>query len=402
MATFTYKAKTRTGQTVTGVLTAESQAAALRTLDDRSLFPLQVAEGSQAARTAITGRKRKIRLKALATLYSQLSDLLRAGVPVLRALDVLARQSSDKLLSEILRDIHSDVSGGETLADAMAKHPNAFNELSVAMIRAGEQGGFLEDVLIRIANFTERQDELRNKLLGSLVYPAVLALAGTGVVTFLMVGVVPKIRGFLERVEKPWITDVVFWVSDFVGSRGLYLAGGLALCVALVLPYLKTEEGHAKWDRFKLKIPMLGNILLMVSLCRFCRILGTMLHNGVPILQALKVSKDSAGNVVLAEEIDKAAESVQKGQPLAAPLGSSGLFPMDVIDMIAVAEESNSLETVLVQIADSNEVRTGRKIDLGVKLLEPIMLMFMAGIVMIIALALLVPIMRMSTAGVGH
>lgn len=402
MATFTYKAKTRTGQTVTGVLTAESQAAALRTLDDRSLFPLQVAEGSQAARTAITGRKRKIRLKALATLYSQLSDLLRAGVPVLRALDVLARQSSDKLLSEILRDIHSDVSGGETLADAMAKHPNAFNELSVAMIRAGEQGGFLEDVLIRIANFTERQDELRNKLLGSLVYPAVLALAGTGVVTFLMVGVVPKIRGFLERVEKPWITDVVFWVSDFVGSRGLYLVGGLVLCVALVLPYLKTEEGRAKWDRFKLKIPMLGNILLMVSLCRFCRILGTMLHNGVPILQALKVSKDSAGNVVLAEEIDKAAESVQKGQPLAAPLGSSGLFPMDVIDMIAVAEESNSLETVLVQIADSNEVRTGRKIDLGVKLLEPIMLMFMAGIVMIIALALLVPIMRMSTAGVGH
>ncbi|HOB75535.1 MAG TPA: type II secretion system F family protein [Phycisphaerae bacterium] len=402
MATFTYKAKTRTGQTVTGVLTAESHPAALRTLDDRSLFPLEVTEGSQAAKSVIIGRKKKVRLKALATLYSQLADLLRAGVPVLRALDVLARQSSDKLLSEILRDIHSDVSGGETLADAMAKHPNAFNELAVAMVRAGEQGGFLEDVLVRIAVFTERQDELRNKLLGSLVYPAVLALAGIGVVTFLMVGVVPKIRGFLNRVEKPWITDVIFWCSDFIGQRGMYIVLALAFCVALIVPYLKSEQGRVKWDRLKLKIPLLGDILLMVSLCRFCRILGTMLHNGVPILQALRVSKDSAGNVVLAAEIEKASEEVQKGRPLAAPLGASGLFPMDVIDMIAVAEESNSLETVLVQIADSNEVRTGRKIDLGVRLLEPLMLMFMAGIVMVIALALLVPIMRMSTAGVGH
>jgi general secretion pathway protein F len=402
MATFTYKAKTRTGQTVTGVLTAESHHAALRTLDDRSLFPLHVAEGSQAAKTAITGRKKKLRLKVLSTFYSQLADLLRAGVPVLRALDVLARQNSDRLLSEILRDIHSDVSGGETLADAMLKHPNAFNELAVSMIRAGEQGGFLEDVLVRIALFTDRQDELRNKLLGSLVYPAVLLLAGAGVVTFLMVGVVPKIRGLLERVQRPWITDVVFWVSDMLAMRWMYLLAGAALIVVIVVPYLKSEQGRAHWDRFKLRIPLLGEVMLMVSLCRFCRILGTMLHNGVPILQALKVSKDSAGNIVLAAEIEKAAEEVQKGRPLASPLGSSGLFPLDIIDMIAVAEESNSLETVLVQIADSNEARTGRKIDLGVRLLEPLMLMFMACIVLVIAVALLVPILRMSTSGMAH
>lgn len=402
MATFTYKAKTRTGQTVSGVLTAESHQAALRTLDDRSLFPLVITEGSQAAKGAITGRKKKLRLKVLSTFYGQLADLLRAGVPMLRALDVLARQSSDVLLSEILRDIHSNVSGGETLADSMARHPNAFNDLSIAMIRAGEQGGFIEDVLVRIANFTERQDELRNKLLGSLIYPAVLFLAGTSVVTFLMVGVVPKIRGFLERVEKPWITHVVFWLSDFVGSRGIYLLAGAMFLVLITVPYLKTDQGREAWDRFKLRLPFLGNVLLMVSLCRFCRILGTMLHNGVPILQALKVSKDSAGNIILAREIERASENVQKGQSLASPLGSSGLFPMDVVDMIAVAEESNSLETVLVQIADSNEVRTGRKIDLGVRLLEPLMLMLMAGIVMVIAVALLVPIIRMSTSGVGH
>ncbi|GMU24086.1 MAG: pilus assembly protein PilC [Phycisphaerae bacterium] len=399
MATYTYKAKTRSGQTVTGVLTAENHQAALRTLDDRSLFPILVNEGSQASKATISGRKRKVRLKKLATFYSQLADLLRAGVPVLRALDVLSRQSSDPLLAEILRDIHSDVSGGETLADSMAKHPNAFNELGIAMIRAGEQGGFLEDVLLRISSFTERQDELRNKLVGSMIYPALLFVAGSGAVTFLMVGVIPKIRGLLDRVEKPWLTTAVFGVSDFIGNSGLYVLAAVALGVALSIPYFKTDEGSLRLDRMKLKAPVLGKIIQMVALCRFCRILGTMLHNGVPILQALKVSKDSAGNRVLAMEIDRAADSVQKGDSLAAPLGTSGMFPMDIVDMIAVAEESNSLETVLVQIADSNETRTARQIDLGVRLIEPLMLMLMAGIVLIIAVALLVPILRMSTAG---
>lgn len=402
MATFTYKAKTRTGQTVTGVLTAESHQAALRTLDDRSLFPINVAEGSQAAKTAITGRKKRIRLKVLSTFYSQLADLLRAGVPVLRSLDVLARQNSDPLLSEILRDVHSDVSGGETLADAMLKHPNAFNELSIAMVRAGEQGGFLEDVLMRISIFTERQDELRNKLLGSLIYPAVLFVAGTGVVTFLMGYVVPKIRTFLDRVpDKPFLTLMVFNFSDFIVQWGLYLFLGIALFLAALIPYLRSEEGRVRIDRLKLRIPMVGRIFMMVSVCRFCRILGTMLHNGVPILQALRISKDSAGNKILAAEIDKAVDSVQKGQSLASPLGASGFFPMDIVDMISVAEESNSLETVLVQIADSNEARTGRQIDLGVRLLEPFMLMLMASVVLVIAVALLVPILKMSTAGAG-
>jgi type II secretory pathway component PulF len=143
----------------------------------------------------------------------------------------------------------------------------------------------------------------------------------------------------------------------------------------------------------------MGSIVTMVAICRFCRILGTMLHNGVPILQALRIAKDSAGNRILAEEIDKAAESVQKGETLAAPLGHSGLFPSDIIDMIAVAEESNNLENVLVQIADSNEARTARQIDLGVRLLEPLMLLVMAVVVLVIAVALLVPILTMSTAG---
>jgi len=398
MATFTYKAKTTTGQTVSGVLTAENQQSALRSLGDRALFPISVTEGGQAGKAAITGRHKKVKLKVLSTFYSQLADLLRAGVPVLRAIDVLSRQSSHPLLAEILKEVHSDVSGGESLADSMLKHPNAFNELTIAMVRAGEQGGFLEDVLARISVFTERQDELRNKLLGSMIYPCILLFAGTVVVVFLMAFVVPKIRMFLERVDKPWVTTALFVVADFVRMHGLYLLGGVVLGIVFLIPLLRSEQGKLAMDRWKLRMPVVGNIVTMVAICRFCRILGTMLHNGVPILQALKIAKDSAGNRILADQIDRAAENVQKGDSLSTPLGASGLFPADIIDMIAVAEESNNLEAVLVQIADSNEARTARQIDLGVRLLEPMMLLFMAVIVLVIAVALLVPILRMSTA----
>lgn len=398
MATFTYKAKTGAGQTVSGVLTAESRHAALRTLDERALFPVTVDEGGKADRLTVTGARRRVKLKALTTFYSQLSDLLRAGVPVLRSIDVLARSASNPLLAEILKEIYADVSGGQSLADAMAKHPNVFNDLAIAMVRAGEQGGFLEDVLARIAVFTERQDELRNKLIGSMIYPAVLMTAGITVVTLLMLTVVPKIRGFLDKADKPWITDLLFATSDFLQTQGHYVLGAIAIVVFIGLPLLRSEEGQLKLDRFKLQAPVVGPVVKMVAVCRFCRILGTMLHNGVPILQSLKISKDSAGNRILAEEIDKAADNVQRGEPLAGPLGACGLFPPDIVDMIAVAEESNNLERVLVQIADSNEARTARQIDLAVRLLEPLMLLVMAAVVLAIAVALLVPILRMSAA----
>ncbi|NLX12233.1 MAG: type II secretion system F family protein [Phycisphaerales bacterium] len=398
MPTFSYKAKTSTGQTVSGVLTAESQQAVMRMLDERSLFPLRVTEGGQAEKSAFTGQRKKLSLRILTAFYSQLSDLLRAGVPVLRAIDVLARQEANPLLTEILREVHNDVSSGTTLADAMLKHPNAFNSLAVAMVRAGEQGGFLEDVLQRIAIFTERQDELRNKLIGSMVYPCILVMVGLVVVSFLMVWIVPKIRPLIERIEKPWITTVLFAISDFIINRWPYVIGGIVLLIMVALMVLKSEQGRVLFEKLKLKIPVLGGIIQMVAICRFCRILGTLLHNGVPILQALGISKDATGSQILAEEIAKASESVQQGHALAAPLAKSGLFPMDIIDMVAVAEESNNLENVLVQIAESNEARTGRQIDLGVRMLEPLMLMVMAIFVAFIAIGLLVPILRSGTA----
>lgn len=401
MPTFTYQAKTLDGQTVTGVLTAENQQAALRSLDERALFPIQVAEGGVAGKSIVPGRRRKLGLRVLATFYSQFADLLRAGVPVMRSLDVLARQKSNPLLTEIVNEVRDDVAGGETLADAMAKHPNAFSELHVAMIRAGERGGFLEDVLARVSGFTERQDELRNKLLGSMIYPCILVTAGIGVVTFLMSFVVPKIRPVLERGGKlPLPTQMLFSFCDFFnGPGGILLGVGTVLAVVIGVSYVRTEAGRRSFDRVRLRVPVLGRLLTMVAICRFCRILGTMLQNGVPILQSLRVAKESAGNMVLGDAIEQATDSVTKGETVAGPLGASGLFPIDIVDMIAVAEESNTLDRVLVQIADANEARTARQIDLGVRMLEPLLLLVMAVVVLFIALALLVPILTSSSRG---
>lgn len=401
MATFTYKAKTTGGQTVSGVLTAETQQVAMRMLDERSLYPIKVIEGGAEARAGLTGRKKKVRLRVLTAFYSQLADLLRAGVPVLRAIDVLSRQGANPLLAEILKEVHSDVSSGESLAEAMSKHPNAFNHLAISMVHAGEQGGFLEDVLSRIAIFTERQDELRNKVIGAMVYPAVLMFAGISVVVFLMGYVVPQIKPLLSQQQVPMLTTLLFKVGDFIANNKLTLAGGIAVLVILAVGLTRREEARRALDRWKLRAPVMGRILTMVAICRFCRILGTLLGNGVTILQSLKIAKDSAGNRILAEAIENAAENVQRGESLGVRLGRSGLFPGDIVDMISVAEESNNLEAVLVQIADSNEARTARMVDLGVRLLEPVLLMVMGVMVLVIAIALLVPILRMGAGGMG-
>jgi len=398
MPSFTYTARNAEGRTISGVLAADSEQQALRSLDEQALFPVEIREGGMAARS-VGGGKRKVSSTNSAVFYSQFADLLRAGVPALRSLDVLHRQTSNAVLKEVLHEVREDLASGQTLGDAMDKHPNAFSPLHVAMIRAGEKGGFLEEVLARIALFTERQNQLRSQVIGSLVYPLILMFVGTGIVTFLLLVVVPKIRDFL-RGDLPLLTRIVFAACDFLKVNGAWVAGVGVLLIIVLIGLIRSEAGRARIDRFQVKIPMLGNIIKLVGICRFCRILGTLLRNGVPILQALKISRDSAGNSLLVDVIEDATESVRKGASLSVPLGKSDLFPLDIVDMIAVGEESNNLENVLITIADSYEVRTSRKIDLAVRMLEPLLLVIMAGVVAVIAIALLLPILTMSAGGI--
>jgi general secretion pathway protein F/type IV pilus assembly protein PilC len=397
MPTFQYKARDPGGQAVTGTLVADTPAGAARMLDDQSLMPVEVAELKSVNPL---GGKRRISMGKIGLFYEQLADLLKAGVPMLRALKVLSHQSSNPALSRVLREVQEDVAGGDTLADAFEKHPYAFPKIQVGMIRAGEAGGFLEDVMLRLSEFVSRQDALRNKFIGSMIYPTVLLTVGFGAVVGLMVFVVPRIRDFLEAKSLPTITKVVFATSDFIGQFYLPIAVVVAVVTVALVAFARSELGRDVWARVQLKTPGIGRIYTMISLCRFCRIFGTLLQNGIPVLQALRIARESTGNAILSEMIEEAAEAVGGGESLAKPLSEGGLFPLAVIDMIAVAEESNNLEKVLIEIADTQEERTNRQIDLFVKLLEPFLLLLMGVMVLVIAVALLLPILSMATTGI--
>lgn len=396
MPTYTYSAKTVQGELIQGVLTADSQQAALHMLDERALYPVNLKEGVTEGGGSVFGRR--VKLSTLSTMYNQLADLLRAGVPVLRSLDLLCRQNAHPALTAVMRVVRDDVAGGVSLAEAMAKHPKVFANLHCSMIRAGERGGFLEDVLQRVATFVDRQNQLRSKLIGAMIYPVVLLVACIGVVIAMMTVVVPKIRPLLEaQPDLPVLTRMIFSLSDTVRDYGWLLGGALVLAALGIIAYFKTKQGQYNKDVWKLKLPVAGRLFTMVAVCRFCRTLGTLMASGVPILQALQIAKDSADNQVLANAVEAAAENVRKGDPLATPLARCQLFPLDILDIISVGEESNTLDKVLVEVADSNEARTAQMIDTAVRLLEPVLIVIMAVIVGVIAMGLLLPILGMAS-----
>jgi len=393
MATFEYTARTVEGQQVTGVMQADSEMAVARTLDDRKLYPVRVQEQAVAKPTFGGG---KIRMRDVGNMYSQLADLLRAGVPMMRALETLGRSSHHRLLAEAMNGVREDVAAGKTFAEAMAARPAAFHSLHVAMVRAGEQAGFLEDVLTNLAAFIDRQDELQSKVKGALIYPVVLLIVGVLLVGAVLIFLVPKFRSLFANIPLPIPTQVLFALSSMLVDHVFLLGGLVVLAVVAIRAVLSSQWGHRMWDVWRLRIPMAGRAMRMVAITRFCRILGTMLANGVPLLQALAISKDAAGCTQLTDCIARASENVRAGEPLATPLKESRLFPPEIVEMIAVAEESNQMEKVLVQIADTIERRTTRQVDQAVRLIEPLILVFMAAVIGFVAMGLLYPIFTMS------
>lgn len=400
MPEFAYTARTSSGDEVAGTLTATTSQEAVGMLSERDLFPLKVEGGARGEQRA--GRSKRVSPQALATTMAQLGDLLESGVPLLRALELLSRQSAYPQLAEVMRNVHDQVAEGSTLDEAFAKHPRVFNELAVSMVRAGGEGGFLEDVLQRTAAFIEHQEEIKGRVIGAATYPALLAIAGTIAVTVLIVFFVPKFAEMFTRLEEkgelPGLTIALLALSDFLGSYGIYVLAALVGGVFWLVRYAKTEQGRWTIDRLRLKVPLAGKIYLSLAVSRFCRVLGTLLRNGVPILRSLEISSDSTGNKVLSETIREAAENISSGETLAAPLRACGLFPQTVVEMISVAEESNTLEKVLINIADGMDRRTERQLDLAVRLLEPMMLLVMAIVIMLVVIALLLPVIQMSTS----
>jgi general secretion pathway protein F/type IV pilus assembly protein PilC len=404
MPDFTYIARIPSGQQTTGILTAGSEREVMALLDQRGLFPVRIEPVRKMA-AGFLSLGRRIKPRYLATFYAQLADLLTAGVPLLRSLEILERQSSVPAFSEILKDVHARVADGTSLADAMAQHSRAFNELTVSMVRAGQEGGFLEDVLRRIADFTDHQEDLKAKVVGALAYPVFLSIIGTCIVSGLLIFLVPQFEEMFEQQKAtgdlPFLTNMLLGASKFAWARPAGLPNVVWVVLGLAgLGYLwwwwsNTPGGRLLVDGWKLSIPGAGPIYCNLAIARFCRILGTLLHNGIPILIALRIAKDSTGNKRLTEAIEQAAANVTEGQSLGQPLAASGYFPRDIVEMVAVGEESNSLERVLINIADSTEKRTTRQLELFVRLLEPIMLLIMASITLLVVLALIQPFLNM-------
>ena len=347
--------------------------------------------------------RRRIKPQLVATNLSQLADLLANGVPLLAALGILAEQATQPELAQVLIDVRDQVAEGLSLDAAFARHPRVFSELTVSMVRAGSEGAFLEDALKRTADFLELREELKWRVVGAMVYPSFLAVAGLTVTVVLIVFFVPKFAELFARLEQqggglPTATKALLALSGFLGHYGLLLLGALAVLLVWLRRVVRTERGRLIADRWKLKIPVAGPIFLGSAVSRFCRVLGTLLGNGVPLLKALEISSDSVGNRVLSQAIRASAENISSGDTIARPLAQCGLVPRPVMAMISVAEQSNTLDTVLVNIADALDRKIARQLDVMVRLVEPVMLMVMGGVILFVLVALLLPVFDMSAS----
>ncbi len=396
MPSFRYTAMTRAGKRTDGLLAGSSEQAVLAELEARHLVPVRLEEQAER-RIGIGG----VSSAALATAYTQLSDLLRAGVPLLRGIRLLARRKSSPKLARVFRDVGDAVADGNDLADAMASHPDAFPKMQIAMVRAGERGGFLEQVLQRIGILLQSQAELRGRLIGNLIYPAILVISGVAVLSVVFGVFVPKFRPIFASLEEagqlPAISRFVFGVSAVIEQHGLLallLLGGL---IGAAWWWTRQPAGQAVFARVQIRAPIVGPVVRAWCIARFCRVLGTMLANAIPMIDAMEISRDAAGNAVLEAAIDRAIESVRHGDSLAPPLAESGLFAEDIIEMLSVGESANNLDSVLLTIADTIEGRIDRLLNTAVKLIEPLILLALAGAVLVVAMALVLPISRISS-----
>jgi type II secretory pathway component PulF len=398
MTTFAYTAIGSRGEKTSGTLSADSKAAALQQVVQKGLHPVSISEEggkAAAARAAAVPKPGRVPQKAVEAFTRDLANLLSGGVSLARALSLLKREASTPAVKYLWGAVHDDVVGGTALADAMAKFPKSFSSVYVAMVRAGEAGGFLDVVLGQIADFRAREADLKGKVKTALVYPAVLASVAVIVLIVLLTFFIPKFSKMFDDFggTLPALTQGVIWLSDKVKQDGLFILGGVVVIVILLRRAMKTDAGRLRVEEIILGTPLLGHVIAHFALIRFCRMLGTLVGAGVSLVASLKVAREAIGNQTLSDTVSSAIDQVQRGQPLSKALGESErLFPASVVETIAVAEETGRLDKELVRIAGSFEGDLDRQLRMLVSVLEPLLLMIMAALVGTIVIAMLLPI----------
>lgn len=411
MPVFEYKALNEAGRAVSGLKEADSAKTLRALLRKDGVFLTDVLGQVDAARAAngaapaskdIDFRRLtrgRITTEDIAVTTRQLATLLGAGVTLVEALTALVDQVEKERLKRILSDVKQRVNEGGSLADALFQHQRVFGPLYVNMIRAGEHSGALDAVLLRLADFTEGQAKLRQRILGTMLYPAIMMVIGGGILIMLMTVVVPKVTKIFEtmQVTLPWTTRLLIWVSNGLQTWWFILLPLLAGSVVTFVWWTRSPKGKPLWDRKVLRAPLIGNMVRMLSIARFSRTLATLLKSGVPLLNAMDIVKNVVTNSVLVEVVEKARDSIREGESIANPLKRSGEFPPLVYHMIAIGERSGQLEDMLVSVADSYETQVNVRIGALTALLEPLMIVAMGGVIAFVAFSILMPILQLNT-----
>jgi type IV pilus assembly protein PilC len=421
MAKFNYVAMDSRGKETKGTLEVGSQNEAVGRLKEMGFFPTKVTEvekgkakgegkakpGSKAKKKGggfdlqikIPGLSGRVKPKVLTAFTRQLATLVDAGLPLLRGLRVLEKQEKHPTLKQIIGEVGVGIEGGSTFSEALAQHPKVFNRLFINMVKAGELGGVLEVVLARLAEFMEKAQKIKGKVIAAMFYPCAVITVAIAILAVLMVWVVPKFKEIFKDMlpgkDLPAFTNFVLSISDAIAHHFILTTIGVVIFVIAFVTFVKTRFGRRIFDKFKLNMPVLGPVITKVAISRFTRTLGTLVSSGVPILQALTIVKETSGNVIVGAAVASVHESVKEGETITAPLEASGVFPPMVISMVDVGEQTGALPEMLMKIADNFDEEVDNAVAAMTSLLEPIMIVFLAVIVGSIVIALFLPLITL-------
>ena len=420
MPKFSYVAMDSRGKETKGTLDVANQNEAIGRLKEMGFFPTKVVEtdktkdkkaetkGKAGAKASgkrgainikIPGLGGKVKPKILTIFTRQLATLVDAGLPLLRGLRVLEKQERNATLKEIIGKLAISIEGGSTFSEALAQHPKVFNKLYVNMVKAGELGGVLEVVLQRLAEFMEKAQKIKGKVIAAMFYPVAVMVVATGILAVLMVWVVPKFKDIFKDMLPgqglPAFTQLVLGISDMIANNFIFTAAGVIVFFIGLKIFTKTKTGRRLFDKFKLSMPALGPVISKVAISRFARTLGTLVSSGVPILQALTIVKETSGNVIVSNAVAAVHESVKEGETITAPLEASNVFPPMVVSMVDVGEQTGALPEMLMKIADNYDEEVDNAVSAMTSLLEPIMIVFLAVGFGSIVIALCLPLISL-------
>jgi type IV pilus assembly protein PilC len=399
MPVYRWEGKTLRGAIKRGELEAASEAALRIQLRQQNIIPTKVLSKGKEIKLQLSIGGSRISQKMIAVFTRQLATMIDAGLPLVQSLDILATQQENKAFQSILTAIRDDVESGSTFAAALGRHPKIFNDLYVNLVVAGEEGGILDNILLRLSNYIEKAVALKKKVKSAMVYPAAIVAVAVLVVSVLMIFVIPVFeKMFLSAGQSlPLLTLIIVGLSNLLKQYFLFLAAGLVVLAIIIRRYYKTEGGRRAIDAFLLKVPVFGLLLKKIAIARFSRTLSTLVSSGVPILDSLNIVAKTAGNQIVEDAIFKARSSISEGETIAEPLSRARVFPPMVTQMISVGESTGSLDTMLSKIADFYEEEVDTTVATLTSLLEPFLMIFLGGTIGTIVIAMYLPIFNMAS-----